>query len=280
MTSEMKTAMHNIVACLHSEINICAGVPMVIPCVVSGTCVYLILCMSVCGSLGMLPWLHKSGVVASLETRTRVVSRVGDSLETHLVCKMKGIGLILFLLHLLTLPEAVEAYVRSAHEGHFPYVWDTGSLRPVVWVRGSMLQRVIGASAVRITDNRMRFIPAAWTLTTTGSYATESTSCIPHAFALCSVSGTELRGIFGMGTGSLVFPTAAMGVRVHGNTSHSCKNGIGRISQASDMVEPIYDVSVCDVVDGPLDILFVHDRVSPAYRILFQYPELFESVLH
>ncbi|KAJ1464958.1 hypothetical protein T484DRAFT_1757723, partial [Baffinella frigidus] len=135
------------------------------------------------------------------------------------------------------------------------------SLRPVIWVRGSMLQHVLGSSAVRVTDNRIRFIPAAWTLITVGSYATESTSCTPHASALCRVSGSELRETLGMGIGSLVFPIDGMGVRVHGNTSHSCKNGKGRISEASDMVEPVYDISVCDVVDGPLDILFIYNRV-------------------
>ena len=70
-----------------------------------------------------------------------------------------------------------------------------------------------------------------------------------------------IRDTFGMGIGSLVFPIDGVEIRVHGNTSHSCKNGQGRISEASDVVEPIYDISVCDVVDGPLDILFVHDMV-------------------
>lgn len=219
--------------------------------------------MSVCGSFGMswfracgssgLPWVGVSGVVFWHKFNTLR--------KPHRFSKVNGVGLLLFLLYLLALPEEVEPYVRSAHEGRFPHVWDTASLRPVIWVRGSMLQHVLGSSAVRVTDNRIRFIPAAWTLITVGSYATESTSCTPHASALCRVSGSELRETLGMGIGSLVFPIDGMGVRVHGNTSHSCKNGKGRISEASDMVEPVYDISVCDVVDGPLDILFIYNRV-------------------
>ena len=124
-----------------------------------------------------------------------------------------------------------------------------------------MLQHVLGSSAMRITDNRIRFIPAAWTLITQQDDATGSTLCFPHASALCSVHGSELVNSFGMGKGSLVFPIEGTEVRVHGNTSHSCKNGKGRSSEASDTVAPVYDISVCDVVDGPLDILFVHDTV-------------------
>jgi hypothetical protein len=198
---------------------------------ISGTCMYLILCMSIQNSMEMLG-------------QCQGYSKI-----------------LLFCLYLLTLPETARPYVRSAHEGHFPHVYDSASMRPVIWVRGSMLQHVLGASAVRITDNRIRFIPAAWTLVAREDDATKSTSCFPHISALCSDHGWELRDSFGMGEGSLVFPIAGTEIRVHGNTSHSCKNGIGRTSEASDMVKPVYDVSVCDVVDGPLDILFVHDTV-------------------
>jgi len=225
--------------------------------------VYLILCVSVCGSFGMswvyacgsfgIPWVGVSGIV--------FWHKFNALWKNPRFYKMNGVGVLLFLLHLLTLPKEVEPYVRSAHESRFPHVWDTVSLRPVIWVRGSMLQHILGASAVRVTDNRIRFIPAAWTLITTGSYATASTPCTPHASALCSVSGSELRETLGMGIGSLVFPIDGMTVRVHGNISHSCKNGKGRISEASDVVEPVYDISVCDVVDGPLDVLLIHDRV-------------------
>jgi hypothetical protein len=124
-----------------------------------------------------------------------------------------------------------------------------------------MLQHVIGASAVRVTDNRIRFIPAAWTLLKVGSSTTYSSPCMPNAFALCSVSGNEMRNTVGMGTGSLIFPISGREVRVHGNTTHACKKGQGRISVASDVVEPLYDISVCDVVDGAIEILLVHDRV-------------------
>ena len=183
-------------------------------------------------------------------------------------CKRNETGLLLFLLSFLTICEDVAPYVRSAHEEHFPYVMDTASLRAVIWVRGSMLQHVLGSSAVRITDNRIRFIPAAWTLVTTGSYASFSAQCVPHVSALCMVTSPELRNTLGMGIGSLVFPINGLEIRVHGNTSHSCKNGQGRTTEASDVVEPIYDISVCDVVDGPLDILFVHDRVSFTFQSL------------
>ena len=50
MMSAVKSPMQNIVACLETEIKKCAGVPIVIPCVVFGSCLCLIPSMSVCGS--------------------------------------------------------------------------------------------------------------------------------------------------------------------------------------------------------------------------------------
>jgi hypothetical protein len=170
-------------------------------------------------------------------------------------------GSLLLLACLLALPHVSETYVRSTHEGRYPYVWDTETQQPVVWVRGSLLQRVLGASAVRVTDNRIRFIPAAWTLVESGGVGASSAECVPDRRALCRVSGHQHRDTMGVDMGSLVFPIAGNPVRVHGNTTHVCKYGNGRTSEASDVAEPLYDISVCDVVDGPLDVLFVHDRV-------------------
>jgi hypothetical protein len=224
----------------------CRGAHSYIPRVFFRTCMYLILYMRTCGSCGM-------------------PCRV----EPHRFCKMNGVGPLLLLLFFFTLPRGGTPYVRSAHEGHYPYVWDSVSLRPVVWARGSMLQHVIGASAVRVTDNRIRFIPAAWTLLPAGGSTTCSSPCMPDAFALCTVSGHELRDTLGIGEGSLVFPIDGKEVRVHGNTTNMCKKGQGRTSEASDMFKSVYDISVCDVVEGLLDILFVHDRVCCPPHVSF-----------
>ena len=206
---------------------------------------------------------------------------------------------------LLALPVGGLAYVRSASEDHFPHVWDSQSKRAVVWVRGSLLQRVLGATAVRVTDNRIRFVPAGWTLlawshpsealtesanekgviafTETEALAESESKqdvphvalqpvvplrhdamCKPHMHALCRVESHTLRDTMGVGEGSLIFPTADTSVVVHGNTSHACKNGRGRTSVAAVASESVfvYDISVCDVVEGSLDVLFIHDTVQ------------------
>ena len=175
------------------------------------------------------------------------------------------IAIVVPLLFSFTSLCGVDAYVRSANEGHFPYVVDTLSTRGVVWARGSLLQRVLGASAVRMTDNRIRFIPAGWTVIANGDTGMQSVSCKPCVDALCRVWGSELFDAMGVGIGSLILPVTGVPVFVHGNTSHICKDGVGRTSEASDIGLTRYDISVCDVVDGPVDILFAHDRVFLAY---------------
>jgi hypothetical protein len=170
-------------------------------------------------------------------------------------------GISIFVLYSLTFPCVVEPYVRSAHEGHYPYIWDTISQRNVIWSRGSLLQHVLGASAVRMTDNRIRFIPAGWTLIPVDNGGVGSAPCRPSKDALCLVGGSELFLEKGVGVGSMIFPVAGVPVHIHGNTSHVCKDGVGRITEASDRGGSRYDISVCDVVDGPIDVLFTHDRV-------------------
>jgi hypothetical protein len=88
--------------------------------------------------------------------------------------------------------------------------------------------------------------------------------CKPHMHALCRVESHTLRDTMGVGEGSLIFPTADTSVVVHGNTSHACKNGRGRTSVAAVASESVfvYDISVCDVVEGSLDVLFIHDTVQ------------------
>jgi hypothetical protein len=166
-------------------------------------------------------------------------------------------------------------YVRSAHEDHYPHVWDTESKRAVVWTRGSMLQHVLWAEAIRVTDNRVRFIPAGWSMVSTLQNMSTFSSCVPHSHALCYVTGHGLSDSMGVGEGSMVFPTLGTDVWVHGTTSHSCLNGYGRTSMATNRSAMIYDISVCDVVDGSLSVLFVDDMVhlmhvdinSPMYVI-------------
>jgi hypothetical protein len=137
-----------------------------------------------------------------------------------------------------------------------------------------MLQHVLGAEAVRVTDNRVRFIPAGWSMVSfqnTSMFA----SCVPHSHALCHVTGHELSDSMGVGEGSMVFPTIGTDVWVHGTESHRCMNGYGRTSMATNKSAMIYDISVCDVVDGSLSVLFVDGMVhlmhvdinSPMYVI-------------
>jgi hypothetical protein len=149
------------------------------------------------------------------------------------------------------------AYVRSISEDRFPYMIDTDSRRHLDWGSGSLLQHVLGSAAVRVSDNRVRFIPAGWAIMDTHS---SSATCRPHRKALCIVEGDELNDeAIGVGNGSRIFPFHDTGVTVHGSTSHSCTHGAGRVVVASP--SEVYDVSVCDTVDGSLDVLFTHDRI-------------------
>ena len=183
--------------------------------------------------------------------------------RAHPGCCSAGLSFLTFLFCCSTFPCTVSSYVRSAHEGHFPYVTDTISGRSVVWSRGSLLQHVLGSAAVRMTDNRVRFIPAGWTLIPFIRDDLPFAPCKPCAEALCQVQNSQLMHSVGVGAGSMIFPIARTPVIVHGNTTHVCKNGVGRHSEASDREGTRYDISVCDVVDGPIDVLFTHDRVCP-----------------
>jgi hypothetical protein len=150
------------------------------------------------------------------------------------------------------------AYVRSISEDRYPYMIDTDSQKPLDWGSGSLLQHVLGSSAVRVSDNRIRFIPAGWTILQTEK---SSTACLPHPEALCVVEGDKLDNqAVSVGHGSRIFPFQDTGVTVHSNTSHSCTHGMGRVCLASP--SQVYDVSVCDTVDGSLDVLFTHDRIQ------------------
>jgi hypothetical protein len=150
------------------------------------------------------------------------------------------------------------AYVRSISEDRFPYMIDTASGKALDWGSGSLLQHVLGSSAVRVSDNRVRFIPAGWALT---GARKSSAACRLHPAALCIVEGGELNTeAMGVGKGSRIFPFQSTGVEVHSKTSHSCRRGGGRVSAASP--SEVYDVSVCDTVDGSLDVFFTHDRVQ------------------
>ena len=233
-TRAVKTTMHIIETCLVILTNRCTGVPIV----TTGVCyrelyVFNTVCQYLRQSTDMNSHMNRTNMIVSL----------------------------LFLVCSLSFPRGVESYVRSAHEGHFPYVWDTMSQSNVVWTRGSLLQHLLGSAAMRMTDNQIRFIPAGWTIVDFegggGGYA----ECTPYADALCRVVGEELLHGMGVGAGSLIFPVAGVPVHVHGNTTHVCKNGVGRISAASDVEGTRYDISVCDVVDGPIDVLVTHDRV-------------------
>jgi hypothetical protein len=154
------------------------------------------------------------------------------------------------------------AYVRSISEDQFPYMIDTDSRKPLRWGRGSLLQRVLGSTAVRVTDNRIRFIPAGWALVAVEG---ASTTCRPQPEVLCVVEGDDLNtedgvGAMGVGNGSRIFPFFNTGVTIHSNTKHTCTHGVGRTCMATPSV--LYDVSVCDTVDGSLDVLFTDDRVQ------------------
>jgi hypothetical protein len=148
------------------------------------------------------------------------------------------------------------AYVRSINEDRFPYMIDTESQKPLDWGSGSLLHHTLASSAIRVSDNRIRFIPAGWTvIQSQGS----SAACLPHSEALCIVNGNDIYEATGVGHKSKIFPAYDTGVTIHGNISHSCIHGSGRVCLASPST--VYDVSVCDTVDGSLDVLFVNDRV-------------------
>ncbi|KAJ1469115.1 hypothetical protein T484DRAFT_1754662 [Baffinella frigidus] len=110
---------------------------------------------------------------------------------------------------------------------------------------------------IQLTQATTDLTEAGWAIMDTHS---SSATCRPHRKALCIVEGDELNNeAIGVGNGSRIFPFQDTGVTVHGSTSHSCTHGAGRVVVASP--SEVYDVSVCDTVDGSLDVLFTHDRI-------------------
>ncbi len=161
-----------------------------------------------------------------------------------------------FACLLFCLIQSSVAYVRSINEARFPYMIDTESQKPLDWGSGSLLHHTLASSAVRVSDNRIRFIPAGWAVIHSQD---SSAACLPHSEALCIVNGNDIYEATGVGHKSKIFPAYDTGVTIHGNITHSCIHGSGRVCLASPST--VYDVSVCDTVDGSLDVLFVNDRV-------------------
>ena len=116
-----------------------------------------------------------------------------------------------------------------------------------------MLQRLTSNTAVRVTDNRMRFISHGFRPRIDLEH---TASCLPVKHALCEISGQNSQAV-GINPGSLVFPTEGS-VVVAANSQHKCVDGRGRDVVANPQR---YDVSACDVIDTVMDVFYTNAGV-------------------
>ena len=147
-----------------------------------------------------------------------------------------------------------QAYVLSVKEGDRPFLVDSSPHgEPLQWRRGIMLQRLTSTTALRVTDNRMRFIAHGFRPRIDFQH---TASCLPVEKALCEISDRKLEDM-DLYPGSFVFPTEGS-VMVAADSRHKCVDGGGR-----DVVANLqrYDVSVCDVVDTIMDVFYTNAGV-------------------
>ena len=140
-------------------------------------------------------------------------------------------------------------YVLSVKENVKPFLVDSSpGGKALQWRRGVMLQRLTSTTALRVTDNRMRFIVHGFRPRINIQH---TASCLPALNALCEIKGSNLTDL-GIHPGSLIFPTEGL-VIVSADSRHKCKNGNGREVTANLQR---YDISACDVVDTVMDVLY------------------------
>ena len=179
-----------------------------------------------------------------------VFNSVKPSKQTSLK-KMKQFFSLVNLSVIFVLCSAVvcHSYVLSVKENSKPFLEDASPGGKVLqWKRGIMLQRLTSTTALRVTDNRMRFILHGFR----PRIDRENTaSCLPVSRALCQIIDSKLQDV-SIYPGSFVFPTEGL-VIVSADTQHKCTDGHGR-EVAANLQR--YDVSACDVVDTVMDVFY------------------------
>jgi len=147
-----------------------------------------------------------------------------------------------------------QGYVLSVREDVRPFLVDASpGGEKVQWRRGIMLQRLTSNSALRVTDNRMRFISHGFRPRIDFEH---TASCLAVKHALCEISDRTLHEV-GIDQGSLVFPTEGS-VMVAANSQHKCVDGSGRDVTAN---RQLYDISACDVIDTVMDVFYTNAGV-------------------
>jgi hypothetical protein len=169
----------------------------------------------------------------------------------HLTIKQNKLHITMALV-LYSFVVCCQGYVLSVKEDLRPFLIDASTKGDTVqWRRGIMLQRLTTTTAVRVTDNRMRFISHGFRPRINFEH---TSSCEPVERALCKISGRNLEDI-GLYPGSYVFPTEGS-VMVAADSRHKCLDGYGRDVVAESQR---YDVSACDVIDTAMDVFYTNE---------------------
>jgi hypothetical protein len=147
-------------------------------------------------------------------------------------------------LLLLALRPALAYYV-ALDQASAPFLrtWDG---RPVDWSVGPVAALVDTSLAVRVSSRGMHFYQHDVQPSAAGS------ACTRHASALCETEG-----------GSLVFPETSA-PRYAPGASRCGTDSVGRVVVAN---ASIYDISMCDLVQGQLDVIYWRGQLFFDYNL-------------
>jgi hypothetical protein len=191
---------------------------------------------------------------------------------------LRIVALVLRITPLLNFPQPALAFTAQLSEATRPMLHLADNGGAVRWDRGSLIQQVVSATALRVVDNRLRFLGRADSGEILTSHYDYATRCDRVADSLCLVQGDGLLPL-GIGDGSRIFPVNGP-VVVHGNMSSGCLDGNGRTVTSSDFSR--YDVSACDSYDSVFDLLFLYNTTRGEFELRVapvQFPQTLYGVV-
>jgi hypothetical protein len=173
------------------------------------------------------------------------------------------------LYAMFCLVSKVTAFTISLSEQHRPYPIIAPDLELLQWNRGSTLLRLASGDGLRIVDNRIVSLQHNVFL----QKGLSKVACAPKLNVLCEVRGGEAFTALGIGSGSRILPTQDP-VLLHSGVTPVCSDGSGRVVQ-NDFPER-YDVSVCDIYDAVVDVVY---RNGAVFFAPIQYNSYLYTVL-
>ena len=178
------------------------------------------------------------------------------------------------LVPLLLAVGARAVYVSITDEAEaYPLLQHAGSPAPLRWGVGELAALRLAATAVRVSDRGVRFVPAGMWLTSLGGWA--HSPCAATTDSLCHTPA-----------GTVLFPQNATAVRIPGNAERVsddfarplAETGCSRDSARLVVSGDVYTVSLCDVTQANHDFLLVGDTVHVRRRPQYLWFYLVVSV--